>query len=320
MAKKKKKAGSDRILRKTADSLDAIPAFSRLPESGEERFLLEKKLGAGGICEVYAALDLRRVEWGDANPKVAIKRLLPALADNAQAKLALAQEFCVLRHLAHPGVVRVFDLHKEPCGICFSMELLEGQTLQEALIEHPTGLEAAVGLGHGLFTVLHFLHCHGIVHGDIKPSNVFLASEKRIVLIDFNVATATAKTGAACSPVTRGLRESLHLPCFSLCYASPERLQDGKPSSADDVFAACCTVYEAVTGAHPFGRLTAAEAESRNSVPKKPAGLTAGQWRPVQKGLSFSSSKRPASGDLLYDFSRKPLLCSLREALRHFSS
>ena len=86
--------------------------ISLSPGLGEERFLLEKLLGTGGVCEVYAALDLRRVEYGDATPTVAVKRLRPALADNAQARLTLAQEFCILRHLAHPGVVRTFYLHK----------------------------------------------------------------------------------------------------------------------------------------------------------------------------------------------------------------
>ncbi len=287
--------------------------------SGEERFILETLLGSGGMCEVYSALDLRRVEWGDANPRVAIKRLQPELADSAQARLALAQEFCVLRHLAHPGVVRVFDLHKEPFGICFSMELLEGLTIHEILGRYPTGLgRAAVPFTLALLDALAFLHKHGVVHGDIKPSNVFLAPEGRIALLDFNVATATAKTGAACSPITLGLRESLHLPSYSLRYASPERLQGGSPSVEDDVFAVCCTVYEMASGAHPFGRRSSLEAMEEQVVLERPGGLTKQQWALVRKGLSFEPEPRPAAGELFECFSHKGLLDGLTDILQRF--
>ncbi len=287
-------------------------ALAGLPGPGEERFLLESLLGSGGICQVHAALDLRRVEWGDANPKVAVKRLLPEFGDNAQARLALAQEFCVLRHLAHPGVVRVFDLHKEPFGICFSMELLEGHTLQEELRRSPSGLgRAAAHIGRSIFEALHFLHSHGVVHGDIKPSNVFLAPEGRIALIDFNVATATAQVGAACSPITRGLRESLHLPSYSLRYAAPERLQGGGPSVADDIFAACCTVYEAFSGSHPFGRHSSLEAVRDKIEPERPVGMLLRQWGPVRKGLAFEPASRPAAAGLRSGFSRQGFLHGL---------
>jgi serine/threonine-protein kinase Stk1 len=292
---KKKKNGEREAVRAKKKANGNSGSKAALPSpSGEERFLLEKLLGSGGICEVYAALDLRRVEWGDANPKVAVKRLHLNLSDNAQAGLALAQEFCVLRYLTHPGVVRVFDLHKEPFGLCFSMELLEGRTAYDMLAAQPAGLgRAVVPFALALFDALFFLHRHGVVHGDVKPSNVFLASEDRIALIDFNVATATAQTGAACSPVTRGLRESLCLPSYSLRYAGPERLQGGKPSAADDVYAACCTLCEVASGVHPFGRRSALEAIEKNILPECPGGLTRRQWAMVRRGLSFDPASRP---------------------------
>ena len=319
MAKKKKNGGCQprQTPGKSVGHGSSRQAFmpSRPPGPGEERFLLETLLGAGGICEVHAALDLRRVEWGDANPKVAIKRLRPELNDNTQARLALAQEFCVLRHLAHPGVVRAFDLHREPFGVCFSMELLEGHTLQEEIQRSSAGLgRLAVPLGQAIFDALFFLHGHGVVHGDIKPSNVFLAPEGRIALIDFNVSTATAQIGAACSPITRGLRESLHLPSYSLRYAAPERLRGGNPSAADDVFAACCALYEAVAGSHPFGRRSALEAEQERLAPENPAGMPPKQWGLVRKGLSFEPASRPTAGALRDGFVRQGFLNGLTGA------
>jgi serine/threonine-protein kinase Stk1 len=291
------------------------PQTGRVPP-GDGRFLLERLLGAGGVCEVYAALDLHRVEWGDANPRVAVKRLRPELNDSAQARLALAQEFCVLRHLAHPGVVRVFDLHKEPFGICCSMELLQGRTLQQEMLRQPSGQGlAAVRLGAALFGTMAFLHAQGVTHGDIKPSNVFLAPEGRTALIDFNVAMVTARVGAASAPVAQGLRESLRLPSYSLRYASPERLRGGRPSPSDDVFAACCTVYEAMAGAHPFGRCTALEAMEARLSPGRPAGVSPGQWALLYRGLSFDPARRPQA-DMLWDrFTRTRFLIGLKDVL-----
>jgi serine/threonine-protein kinase Stk1 len=276
------------------------------PDRREARFLPEALLGAGGLCEVYAALDLRRVEWGDASPRVALKRLKPELKDNHQARLLLVQEFCVLRHLAHPGVVRVFDLHKEPAGMCLSMELLAGRSLQEELARQPVGLgKDAAPVAEALFDTLDFLHRHGIAHGDVKPANLFLEPDGRVTLIDFNVATATAKAGAAESPVTLGLRESLRLPSYSLLYAAPERLEGGGPSPADDVFAACCAVYEAAGGAHPFGQRSALEARGGDNQPERPWPLARNQWNALRKGLSFDPARRPTALDLRQAF-RQP--------------
>ena len=316
MVKKRKRVGSRANGQTKSNVLTTVRSFlSALPAPEQERFLPERLLGSGGIGEVYSALDLRRVEWGDADPKVAIKRLKPEYAENVQARLALAQEFCVLRHLIHPGVVRVFDLHKEPYGICFSMELLKGHTVQDALLEQPAGLVNARAIGTCLFETLHYLHSHGVVHGDVKPSNIFLGSNARVVLFDFNVATATAKAGAATSPITRGLRESLKLPSFSMRYASPERLSGGEPSAADDIFAACCTVYEAASGAHPFGRLTALQAQAKNIRPEQLVGLTQRQWQSLHSGMAFDSSKRPQADALLRELSRSSMLGGLQHRL-----
>jgi len=285
---------------------------------GEGRFCLESLLGAGGMCEVYSALDLRRVEWGDANPRVAIKKLLPALAQHPQAQLALAQEFCTLRHLAHPGVVRVFDVHKEPFGICLSMELLEGRTTYDELGAYPQGLgPRAVEAVAKLFAVLAFLHGQGVTHGDIKPSNLFLAPEDRVALIDFNVASVTARPGAASSPVAQGLRESLRLPAHSLLHASPERLQTGRASPADDVFSACCTAYELLTGSHPFKGRSAQEAQKQGIIAEKPDILSRWQWPPICQGLAFSPQERPPAAALHERFTARGVLPRLAARWSH---
>jgi len=263
------------------------------------RFKLEKLLGVGGMCEVYAALDLRRLEWSDKTPKVAVKCLLPELAGNRQARLALAQEFFTLRHLTHPGVVRVYDLHPELGGICFSMEFLDGPSLHQSLANMPSGYgRDGIWMATKLFETLDFLHGKGVVHADVKPANLFIAPDARLVLIDFNISQVIVKPGAACSPVSGGLRAALFVPAHSELHASPERLQTGQPSMADDIYAACCTVYELVAGNHPFNRLSALEAEQKGMTPLRPRGISGSQWKALAGGLSFSAAKRPSAGQL----------------------
>lgn len=285
--------------RSTASETTTSPRFPAPAEAlvaGGDRFVLRSRLGAGGMCEVFSAVDLRRVECGDSRPVVAVKRLLPEVAHERQARSALAQEYFTLRHLAHPGVVRVFDLHREAWGVCFSMELLEGQPGHAALGSHPAGLGGAgIVLGARIFESLAYLHAHGVSHGDVKPANVFLEQGGRTVLLDFNIARVSERPGAASAKVAHGLPGGARVPGLSRQHASPERLMGAPPEPRGDVFSASCTVYELITGVHPFGMLPAHEAASRGLRPERPSVLTRGQWRELRQGLSFDPHGRPTA-------------------------
>jgi serine/threonine-protein kinase Stk1 len=141
------------------------------------------------------------------------------------------------------------------------------------------------------------------VHADVKPANIFLVREGRVVLIDFNVSQVDAKPGAACAPVAQGLRAKLHFSAHSLLHASPERIQSGRPSMADDVFSACCTVYELMEGAHPFGGKSALEAMKEDMRPVRPAGASVARWKLLRRGLSFDPGERPSAEQLWKGFS-----------------
>ncbi len=267
------------------------------------RFLPECSLGSGGLCEVVAARDLLRHEYGDGTPRVAIKRLLPEYARNPAARRLMAREFFIARNLSHPGIVRVFDLHEDHAGPFLSMELLAGKNLYIMQAEQPSGLGAAViPLAYSLFETLSFLHAAGVAHGDIKPANLIQESNNRLVLLDFNTAEIIPLPGCASSPLCQGLRSNLGQAACSILHASPERLEGRAPSFADDIFAACCTLYELAQGSHPFGRHTSREAQSEG---KKPAGMS---WRKARKekillqGLSYDPMKRPTAAELAEAF------------------
>jgi len=281
-------------------------------ENSNRRFQLDRLLGCGGMCEVYSALDLCRLEWNDKAPKVAVKRLLPELAENRQAQLALAQEFFTLRHLTHPGVVRAYELHTEQTGLCYSMELLDGSSLHQAQANLPSGFgKDGLGIAASLFETLVYLHGKGVVHADVKPANLFKAPENRLVLIDFNISQVTARPGAACSPIAQGLRANLKFPAHSLLHASPERLRTGCPSTADDIFSACCTIYELIEGQHPFKRLSSVEAEEKQMLPQQPNCMSNFQWNILKRGLSFLTSERPDAEQLLRAFKANSIISRL---------
>lgn len=284
--------------------------------TGSKRFQRNQLLGVGGMCEVYSALDLCRLEWSDAFPKVAVKRLLPELAHNRQAQVALAQEFFTLRHLVHPGVVRVYELHTEPDGLCYTMELLGGTSLHHMQADAPSGLgREGMKLAAQLFETLAYLHEKGVVHADVKPANLFRAPGDRLVLIDFNISQVTSRPGAACSPIAHGLRTSLKFPAHSLLHSSPDRLKTGRPSVADDIFAACCTVYEVIAGEHPFKRLSSLEAEKKALLPQRPKGIPGCQWKMLRRGLSFAPADRPKASQLQRAFKASSLFSKLSLSL-----
>ena len=270
--------------------------------SGEHaslRFLPERRLGVGGLCEVHAARDLLRLEYDDGFPQVAVKCLRAEFAHSPVARRLLAREFFVVRHVSHPGVVRVHDLHEEKGRLCLSMELLSGRTLYDMLGRHPAGLgTAAIPLARQLFRSLALLHGLGIAHGDVKPANLMLERDDSLVLFDFNTAEVLPQPGRAASPISQSLRSHLGLTTYSLLHASPERLEGGPPSFADDVFSACCTIAELLDGVHPFARRSALEA--RNSGMPRPR-LSIGstpEGKMLLRGLDFSPSRRPPAPEL----------------------
>lgn len=272
-----------------------VPAV--LSGSGD-RFVLKSRLGAGGMCEVFSAIDLRRVECGDAQPTVAVKRLLPEMAAQRLSRSALVHEYRTLRGLTHPGVVRVFDLHREGWGMCFSMELLDGGSAHAVLGGHPAGLgRGGIPVAGRIFEALSYLHAQGVTHGDIKPANMFLERAGRAVLLDFQTAQARPLPGVrACGP------ESARAPGISLLHASPEVLEDALPSPPADVFSACLSVIEVLTGQHPFRMLPANEAMVIGVMPERPPFLGIWQWRLLLAGLSPDVRMRPTARQLAAGF------------------
>ncbi len=211
------------------------------------RYEILEELGSGGMGTVYKA---RQKFVGRL---VAFKVLPPALRHDAEALQRFEREAAALGRLAHPHVVTVFDAGVEGGFPYLAMEFVEGKNLRQVLDERGRlTVEAARRLGIEMAEALDHLHRRGLVHRDVKPSNIIIDPEGRAVLTDFGIAFA-----ATLPRITQG---AMGTPEFM----SPEQA-DGQPLDLrSDVYSLGAVLYECLAGAVPFKR----EGDSLTSLSK----------------------------------------------------
>ena len=256
-----------------------------------DRYRLELQLGNGGTATVHRAIDLRRdaATSGDGF-RVAIKLLRPELRGRPQSVARMQREFRQTMLVAHPNVVRFFDLDCDGGAWFIVMELLSGETLGPALRRSaPAGLPAAEALRIALAAgdALAHAHARGVTHGDVKPDNMFLTTAGELRLIDFGVAPESSDRPPgpeAPPPVT---------VAATRVYASPEVLSGEPPVPRDDVFSLACVIHEMVAGRHPYGRRGADLARDAAVVPERLAKLGAARASAVAAALSLARAGRP---------------------------
>ncbi|MDX3832717.1 serine/threonine-protein kinase [Streptomyces europaeiscabiei] len=234
------------------------------------RYRLTEQIGRGGMGTVWRAGD----EVLDR--QVAVKRLhvQPHLSPDDLVTLyeRTRREARSAARIAHPNVIVVHDVvddrdgraddhvdgvrggHEGGTGDgrpCIVMEYVPAPTLADVLTDGRTlPPEEAARIGLGMVAALRAAHTAGVLHRDVKPGNVLLGAEGRVVLTDFGIAmTADASTLTK----TGEMVGSIH-------YMAPERIRGQKPGPASDLWALGATLYQAVEGRPPFRRLTAMEA------------------------------------------------------------
>ncbi len=224
-----------------------------------DRYVLGPPLGYGGTSVVYRARDLRRAEVADECADVAIKILRPEFRDRPRCIARLRREFHQTQSLAHPNVVRFYDLDCDRGNWFIAMELLVGESLGRRMRHaSPAGLPIgeALRIAVACCDALACAHDHGVTHGDIKPDNVFITASGDVRILDFGVAPESLQPqtpeGQAVPDPLRG--------AVTRAYASPEVLSGQSPESRDDVFSLACLTYEMLAGKHPYGRRGADEA------------------------------------------------------------
>jgi eukaryotic-like serine/threonine-protein kinase len=255
------------------------------------RYVLEEHLGAGGKGSVFKALDRFRATLPDAQQYVALKVL--NAGDCSEHTLAnLRREFHCGQALSHPNIVNVYELDCDADVVFFTMELLDGEPLS-AVIERfsPKAMRKtqAWQLIQQLGAGLAHAHERGVVHGDLKPRNIFITREGELRILDFGAAHAF-------KPSKSRSEHTDQVPTSGTpAYASCEQLE-GKPADPrDDLYALACICYELLAGTHPFGSRPATLARDYRVSLVRPHGITIRQWRALQKGLSWHRAARSIS-------------------------
>ncbi|WP_328418642.1 serine/threonine protein kinase [Micromonospora sp. NBC_00389] len=239
------------------------------------RYRLLDLVGRGGMGRVWRARDemLHR--------EVAVKEVMPPswLADHERAELRsrTLREARAAARLNHPAVVRLYDVVPVEGSPWIVMEYVPSRTLQDVLDdEGPLEPAWTARIGLALLGALHAAHAAGVLHRDVKPQNVLMAHDGRVMLTDFGLATFDGGDGAMTRP---------GMVLGSPQYVAPERAAEGVSTVAADLWSLGATLYAAVEGRSPYARSTAmATLSALAAGPPAPASR-AGPLAPVLAGL-----------------------------------
>ncbi len=270
----------------------------------KNRFVLTERLGEGGMGSVYKARDILQEQAQEKNPWVAIKLLDMVELNNQDALMWLQRETSKARSLAHPNVIRVYDIDRDDDQVYMTMEFLEGISLESWIEQHsPATVQACEPIWHAIVAAVDFSHQKGIVHCDLKPGNVLISNAGEIKVIDFGIArghTEGRQDATVFNPGDWG--------AFTPGYASCELIAGLSPEPRDDIYSMAVIMYKMLTGRKPFGNNDAMKAKTLGLQPHPIKGIHPALWEQIKKGLSFERKSRPESMALLLpDYRRKKL-------------
>jgi serine/threonine protein kinase len=200
---------------------------------------VESVVGLGGIGVLYRARQLR------LDRPVALKLVEPDVARDPVVRERLRREARMVAALDHPNVVPLYEAGEEDGTVYIVTRWVEGTELG-TLIDRDGPLEPAraARTAAQIAAALGIAHEKGLVHRDVKPSNVILTSEDHVYLTDFGLAKR-AETAAGLTAVDQVLG--------TVDYVAPEQIEGSEPDARGDVYSLGCVLFEMLTGAPPFG-------------------------------------------------------------------
>src|SRR5436309_3152613 len=221
---------------------------------------IQSALGAGGMGEVYRAVDTR------LDRTVAVKVLASHLSSSPELKQRMEREARTISSLNHPSICHLYDIGAQDGTDYLVMEFLEGETLAERLRKGAMPLLELLKVGIAVAEALAVAHRHGIVHRDLKPGNIML-TKGGAKLMDFGLAKAASAgvtQAAASAPLlsaARTLSEASPMSPLTTAgsilgtiqYMSPEQVEGRDIDGRSDIFSFGAVLYEMATGRRAFG-------------------------------------------------------------------
>jgi eukaryotic-like serine/threonine-protein kinase len=223
------------------------------------RYRIQRKLGAGGMADVYLAEDQ------ELGRRVAIKILNSRHGNDDQFIERFRREAKNAAALNHPNIVSIYDRGEAEDTYYIAMEFLDGRTLKELIVGRGAApINVAIEYARQILSALRFAHRHGIVHRDIKPHNVLVDGEGRVKVTDFGIARAGTSQMTETGSIVGTAQ-----------YLSPEQARGGEVDPRSDLYSLGIVLYELLTGKTPFDGETPVEIAMKHlsTAPKPPSRL-----------------------------------------------
>ncbi len=203
-------------------------------------YQLKRRLGIGGMGEVYLAEDTR------LGRSAAIKLIRPEVASNVERKKRFLREARAAAVLSHPGIATIYEVGEHEGTDFIAMEYVEGHSLKEEMIKGRVEPDRAISLGIQLANALSEAHARGILHRDLKPDNIQVRGDDQIKILDFGLAKFL-ETRLEDDYTTTSDRLVGTIP-----YMSPEQIEGEFLDARSDIFSMGTLLYEMCTERTPF--------------------------------------------------------------------
>src|SRR5262245_53811569 len=238
-------------------------------------------LGQGGMSVVFKA---RHTMTGQ---EAALKILPPELAAHSQVKSRFLEEAKALASLDHPNIVHLYNFGQENGYFVLAMQYVQGRTWERMILE-ANRLEwaASCRIAIHVLRALEYAQGRGVVHRDMKPSNVLVRSHDAVATVmDFGIAKMTTSTRLTATGQTMG----------TVRYMSPEQVRGQEVDLRTDIYSLGATLFESLTGDTPFGGSTHFEIMTKHlsEAPRRPSKLGATMPAAVEEAVMRSLAKRP---------------------------
>jgi serine/threonine-protein kinase len=231
------------------------------PHSGtvvDERYRLDRKIGTGGMADVWLAEDT------ELDRQVAIKILHDRFAQDKEFVQRFQREAQSAAGLQHPNVVGIFDRGSFRDTYFIAMEYVDGPSMKD-LVKGGMGTNDAIDFTRQILNAARFAHRKGIVHRDLKPQNVLIDDEGRARVADFGIARAGENSDITATGSVMGTAQ----------YISPEQAQGKETTPRSDIYSIGVILYEALTGRVPFegDSAVAVALKQVSEAPRRPSAI-----------------------------------------------